>query len=502
MILNKLTDCLNKKEVYGKLNIEISFITANSKNAGKDSLFIAVPGTNIDGHDFLNDAFNNGARVFITERSFKQPGTTNIVVPDCRSALAKLTAEFYNHPSKAMTLIGITGTNGKTTTAFLIESILKETKSRVGLLSTIQYRFGTQTLAASHTTPGPLELQKVLRDMADTGTQYAVMEVSSHGLQQKRVENCHFDTVIFTNLTPEHLDYHKTMDAYLKAKEILFTSLLSQSDKKDPVAVINTDDPSAQTLLNKIKRGTITYGINSGDIHTENIDMSLDGIKADIVTPEKIFSVRSKLIGHFNIYNILAAVSAAVSLGLSTEEIKAGIEKAKNIPGRMDEVRNDKGIKIFIDYAHTGDALKNVLKTINELTDRKIITIFGCGGDRDREKRPVMGKIAANYSNILFVTSDNPRTEDPNIIIKEIEVGVMEENFIKKDKPSSTADTDKIYFIEENRSIAIKEGISIAKPGDVVLIAGKGHETYQISGNNKYHFDDREEAMRALKLCA
>ncbi len=230
--------------------------------------------------------------------------------------------------------------------------------------------------------------------------------------------------------------------------------------------------------------------------------MSLDGIKADIVTPEKIFSVRSKLIGHFNIYNILAAVSAAVSLGLSTEEIKAGIEKAKNIPGRMDEVRNDKGIKIFIDYAHTGDALKNVLKTINELTDRKIITIFGCGGDRDREKRPVMGKIAANYNNILFVTSDNPRTEDPNIIIKEIEVGVMEENFIKKDKPSSTADTDKIYFIEENRSIAIKEGISIAKPGDVVLIAGKGHETYQISGNNKYHFDDREEAMRALKLCA
>jgi UDP-N-acetylmuramoyl-L-alanyl-D-glutamate--2,6-diaminopimelate ligase len=502
MILNKLTDCLNKKEVYGKLNIEISFITANSKNAGKDSLFIAVPGTNIDGHDFLNDAFNNGARVFITERSFKQSGTTNIVVPDCRAALAKLTAEFYNHPSKAMTLIGITGTNGKTTTAFLIESILKETKSRVGLLSTIQYRFGTQTLAASHTTPGPLELQKVLRDMADTGTQYAVMEVSSHGLQQKRVENCHFDTVIFTNLTPEHLDYHKTMDAYLKAKEILFTSLLSQSDKKDPVAVINTDDPSAQTLLNKIKRGTITYGINSGDIHTENIDMSLDGIKADIVTPEKIFSVRSKLIGHFNIYNILAAVSAAVSLGLSTEEIKAGIEKAKNIPGRMDEVRNDKGIKIFIDYAHTGDALKNVLKTINELTDRKIITIFGCGGDRDREKRPVMGKIAANYSNILFVTSDNPRTEDPNIIIKEIEVGVMEKNFIKKDKPSSTADTDKIYFIEENRSIAIKEGISIAKPGDVVLIAGKGHETYQISGNNKYHFDDREEAMRALKLCA
>ncbi len=502
MILSNLTDCLNKKEVYGKLNIDISFITANSKNAGKDSLFIAVPGTNIDGHDFLNDAFNNGARVFITERPFKKTGITNIMVPDCRSALAKLSAEFYNHPSKALTLIGITGTNGKTTTAFLIESILKETKSRVGLLSTIQYRFGAQTITASHTTPGPLELQKTLREMADTGTEYAVMEVSSHGLQQKRVESCHFDTVVFTNLTPEHMDYHKTMADYLKAKEILFTSLLSQSDKKNPVAIINTDDPSGQTLLNKIKKKTISYGMNSGDIHAEKIDVSLNGIKAEIVTPEKRFSVRSKLIGHFNIYNILSAVSAAVSLGVSTEEIKTGIEKAKNIPGRMEEVKNDKDIKIFIDYAHTGDALKNVLKTIHAMTDRKIITIFGCGGDRDREKRPVMGKIAAHYSNILFVTSDNPRTEDPNKIIKEIEAGVLEENFIKRYKPSATKDIDKVYFIEENRSTAIKEGISISKPGDLVLIAGKGHETYQISGNKKYHFDDREEVMLALKSCA
>jgi len=502
MILNKLTACLDKKEVSGKLNIEIAFITANSKDADKDSLFIAIPGTDIDGHDFLNDAFNNGARAFITERPFIKPGITNIIVPDCRSALAKLTAEFYSHPSKALTLIGITGTNGKTTTAFLIESILKETKLQVGLLSTIKYRFGTQTLTASHTTPGPLELQKVLRDMADTKIKYAVMEVSSHGLKQKRVEECHFDTVIFTNLTPEHLDYHKTMDDYLKAKEILFTSLLSQSDKKNPVAIINTDDPSGKTLLNKIKRKTITYGINRGDIHTKNIVMSLNGIKADIVTPDKSFSVRSKLIGHFNLYNILAAVSAAMSLGLSTEEIKTGIEKAENIPGRMEEIKNDKGIKIFIDYAHTGDALKNVLKTINDLTNRKIITIFGCGGDRDREKRPVMGKIAANYSNIILVTSDNPRTENSDKIIKEIEAGILEKNFIKKNKPFFTADTDKIYFIEENRSTAIKEGISMATPGDVVLIAGKGHETHQISGNKKYHFNDREEAMRALKLCA
>lgn len=502
MILNKLTASLEKKEISGELNIEIASITANSKDAGKGSLFIAIPGTAIDGHDFLEDAFNNGARAFITERSFKKPGITNIIVPDCRSALAKLTAEFYNHPSKALTLIGITGTNGKTTTAFLIESILKQTKSRVGILSTILYRFGTQTLTASHTTPGPLELQKILRKMADAETRYAVMEVSSHGLQQRRVDQCHFDTVIFTNLTPEHLDYHKTMDDYLNAKEILFTSLLNQSDKTNPVAIINTDDPSAQTLLNKIKKKTITYGIDSGDIHTAKIDMSLNGIKAEIVTPDKRFSVKSKLIGHFNLYNILAAVSAALSLGISIEEIKAGIEKAGNIPGRMEEVKNDKGIKIFIDYAHTGDALKNVLKTINELTDRKIITIFGCGGDRDREKRPVMGKIAASYSNILLVTSDNPRTENPDIIIKEIEAGILEENFTKKDTLSSASETDKIYFIEENRSTAIKEGISMAAPGDVVLIAGKGHETYQISGNNKYHFDDREEAVRALKLCA
>ena len=501
MILKKLIDGLDEKELYGNVDTDISVITVHSKDAGEGTLFIAIPGTNIDGHDFLEDAFNKGTRAFITESPFDKPDITNIVVPDCRSALTKLASTFYDHPSKDLTLIGITGTNGKTTTAFLIEAILREAKLPTGLLSTIKYCFGTQILTASHTTPGPLELQKILREMVDSGITHAVMEVSSHGLKQKRVSDNHFDTAIFTNLTPEHLDYHKTMGDYLKAKEILFTELLSRSIKKNPTAIINIDDPSGQLLIGKIRRDTITFGINSGNIRGENIEVSLNGIKADIVTPNKRFSVESKLIGRFNIYNILAAAAAAVSLGISSEAIKAGIKKSEDIPGRMEKITNNKGIKVFIDYAHTGDALKNVLKTIRELTDQKIITIFGCGGDRDREKRHVMGKIAAHYSTLLFITSDNPRTEDPEKIIEEIERGVLDENFIKEESILSAHNKQNIYFAVQDRRTAIKNGISLAKPGDVVLIAGKGHETYQITGNEKSHFDDKEEAMHALKMC-
>ncbi len=502
MILKELINCLDEKELHGDLNTGISTITVHSKDAGPDTLFIAIPGTNIDGHDFLEDVYKNGTRAFITESSFNKPDSTNIVVPDTRSALTKLASAFYGHPSKDLTLIGITGTNGKTTTAFLIESILREARLPAGLLSTIKYRFGAQVQTASHTTPGPLELQKILRQMVDSGITHAVMEVSSHGLKQKRVEDNHFDTAIFTNLTPEHLDYHKTIDDYLNAKEILFTEILNSSNKKNPTAIINTDDPSGKLLIDKIRRDTITYGINSGNIRSENIRVSLDGIKSDIVTPNKIFSVESELIGHFNIYNILAAAAASISLGISPEAIKEGIRKLKEIPGRMEEVKNNKGIKVFIDFAHTGDALKNVLKTIRELTDKRIITIFGCGGDRDREKRPVMGKIAAHYSTHLFITTDNPRTEDPGKIINEIEQGVLNENFIKEEDIISADNKKNIYFVIQDRRTAIKKGISMAKPGDVVLIAGKGHETYQITGTKKSHFDDSEEAMHALKMCA
>jgi UDP-N-acetylmuramoyl-L-alanyl-D-glutamate--2,6-diaminopimelate ligase len=502
MKLKNLLHTLNKKEFYGDENIEISSIVIHSKSAYRKSLFVAIHGLKADGHDFLEDAYSKGARAFVTQKPFKRPGAANIIVPDSRAALALLAAEFYNQPSKSLKLIGITGTNGKTTTAFLVESILKEAGSPVGLLSTIEYRFESHTRFAECTTPDQTDLQRLFREMVDAGTRYVVMEVSSHGLKQRRVENCHFDVGVFTNLTPEHLDYHGTMDDYYLSKERFFTEILKKSSKKNKAAVINQDDPAGSLLMKKIKCQTISFGLKKGDIQARNIQLSLTGTKTDIITKNKNFPVTSKLIGTFNLYNILAAIATSMFLKIPTAVIKTGIEKAPGIPGRMERIENDKEILIFVDYAHTGDALENVLKTLKKVGAGKIITVFGCGGDRDREKRPAMGRIAASYSKTVILTSDNPRTEEPEQIINEIEKGVLEKGFSKAENGSALRSREKVYFVFKDRRAAIQNGISLAKPSDVVLIAGKGHETYQQRGDEKIHFDDREEARRALKMCA
>jgi len=499
MNLKKLSDCLSAKKLTGNAHIDITAITADSRTAQENSLFVAVPGTRSDGHRYLEAAFARGARAFVTETPFAPPGATNIIVPDSRSALARLAAEFYGQPSADLHLVGITGTNGKTTAAFLIESILNTAGRPAGLLSTVIYRFKDRTFPATHTTPGPVELQHMLRRMADAGVRYAVMEVSSHGLLQKRTESCDFNTAVFTNLSPEHLDYHTTMADYLNAKMVLFTNLLDQSRKQAPLAVINRDDPAGRKIAEKTTRPVFTYGIAHGDMHTRKMAVSLDGISADLVTAGQRFTIHSKLIGRFNIYNILAAAAASLSLGISTEHIRQGLKNAKPVPGRMESLANNRGIHIFIDYAHTGDALENVLSTLRHLVHRRIITIFGCGGDRDRRKRPEMGKIAARYSNILLVTSDNPRSEDPNRIIQEIEAGIAREQWKRKSRPTAGSSKDKVYFVVPDRRTAIRSGIRMAEIGDAVLIAGKGHETCQIIGSTKTHFDDREEALSALK---
>jgi len=502
MKLKNLLPALQKKELTGDANKEISSIVMHSQNAGAESLFVAVCGLNADGHDFLEDAYRAGARAFVTQKSFKRPGATNIIVPDSAAALSALAAAFYCQPSEQLKLIGVTGTNGKTTTAFIVESILKEAGIPVGLLSTIQYRYNSLARPAERTTPTQIELQEILREMADAGTRCVVMEVSSHGLNQRRVESCHFDVAVFTNLSPEHMDYHGTMDEYSRSKERFFTEVLEKSSKQKKVAVINKDDPTGRRLLQRTPSQTISFGLESGDVHAGNIELSLDGIKADITTKNDCFPITSQLIGTFNLYNILAAIAATLFLGIPLEIIRAGIAKATGVPGRMERIENERGILVFVDYAHTGDALENALASLKKLGAEQIITVFGCGGDRDRQKRPVMGRVAAAYSSVVILTSDNPRSEEPQEIIKEIEKGILEKGFSKVEHNADRPGPGKAYFVFKDRRAAIQKGISIARRGSVVLVAGKGHETYQQKGSQKVHFDDREEARQALKMCA
>lgn len=502
MRLKDFLSALDIQKFHGDEALEISSVVASSRQASSQSIFVAISGSKADGHDYLDEAYRAGARVFVTRKPFDMPGAATIVVPDTRAALAALTAQLYSRPSQAMKLIGITGTNGKTTTAYLLEAIIKEAGFSAGLLSTIAYRFSSLSREAERTTPDQLDLQRMLREMADAGTEYVVMEVSSHGLKQRRVDGCHFDAGIFTNLTPEHLDYHVTMEDYYQSKERFFTEVLPGSSKKNAAAIINQDDPRGRLLLQRTQCRKVSYGLERGDIHAEGVSLSLEGITADVVTPAGTMTISSKLIGIFNLYNILAAAAAAFSLELSAEKIKAGIEGMGSVPGRMERIENKKGILAFVDFAHTGDALNNVLSTLKKTGAARIITIFGCGGDRDRQKRPVMGSIAAAHSAAVIITSDNPRSERPELIIREIEAGVIAKGFSKAAGPEGCRGKEKVYLVVPDRKAAIQNGIAMAGPGDVVLIAGKGHETYQETGSEKKHFDDREEAHLALKLCA
>jgi len=502
MKIRNLLQALDQKEFFGSGDEEISSITAHSGSAAAGSLFVAVPGAKADGHDFLESAYRSGARAFVTSKPFEKTGASTIVVPDCREALAALAAAFHSHPSQKIGLIGITGTNGKTTTAFLLESVLKQAGLSTGVLSTIEYRFASCRQAADRTTPDPTVTQNILRQMVDAGTDYAVMEISSHGLKQKRVNGCHFNIGIFTNLTPEHLDYHKTMNDYFETKELLFSEVLAASSKKRIAAVVNRDDPRHDRLVRRINYQTIGFGINSGDVRADNISLSLEGISADVVAGQTRFSITSPLLGAFNLYNILAAAAAALFLKIPPGTISAGIAGTAAVPGRMERIENTRGLLIFVDYAHTGDALENVLKTLTAAGASRIITVFGCGGDRDREKRPVMGAIAARHSTVVILTSDNPRGERPEQIISEIEQGVRAGGLRRVPENHLTADGAGVYTVCPDRQSAIRSSITLARAGDVVLIAGKGHETFQQTGTEILHFDDREEVRKALQMGA
>ncbi len=509
MKLNQLLNVLEEYELHGETAIEITAVTCDSRRVVPGALFFALRGAAADGHRFIASAVEAGAAAIVLEDPESAPaGATWVRVGDGRGAMARMASEFYGNPTAALPLIGITGTNGKTTTTYLIEGILRAAGLPAAVLGTISYRFEDTTISASHTTPESTELQAALRRLADAGARAFVMEVSSHSLEQRRVDGCHFDVGIFSNLTRDHLDYHTTMESYLQAKLRLFSELLRPTSVKPRrCAAINMDDERGAVVAAEAACPVIRYGIRHGeDVKADKVSLTIHGIRGILVTPKGSIGFSSPLLGRFNLSNILAAASAGIALELPLEAIKAGIEKHATVPGRMERVDTGRGFTLLVDYAHTGDALQNVLTTLRELEPNRIITLFGCGGDRDQGKRPIMGSVAAGMSDLAIVTSDNPRTEEPRAIMEQIRAGIAPlgireyaaEEFVEASRRDASIVVEKGFVMLESRRDAIRLAVRLARPGDVVLLAGKGHEDYQIVGTTRHHFDDREEAGLAL----
>lgn len=470
----------------GNLDVDLNELSTDSRKVNESTIYFALPGTKTDGQNFINDVISKVCKVVFCEKQWLQENeldknTTYIGVEDRRKSFAQLSSNFYNNPTKKLTMIGVTGTNGKTTTTHLIENILRANGDETGIIGTLYSRYAGNTYTAKYTTPMADELQKTFDDMLKHKVNAVVMEVSSHALKQYRVGSCEYSLALFTNLTQDHLDYHPTFDDYRESKGILFSELL----KSDGTGVINVDDPSAGYFIEVCKGKVITYGINNkADIYATNIDLKMDGTFFVVNTPKGKIDLNLRLVGKFNVYNCLSAIALAYAKGISLEICKKALEATEGIAGRI-EIVTPKGhpFTVVVDYAHTPDSLENILKSSREFTKNHLICVFGCGGDRDRTKRPIMGEIAERLSDIPVVTSDNPRTEDPDFIISQILDGI-------KDKSKVT--------IQVDRKNAIKNAIELAKDGDTVVIAGKGHEDYQIFKDKTIHFDDREIAREFI----
>lgn len=487
MNLEEMKKVLGEVEVFGKDGVDIKSIAYHTEHVRPDSCFVAIKGQVADGHRFVDDAVKRGASVVVTEKPVRLPeGVTNLVVSDTRDALARLSSAYFNEPSLGMRLVGITGTNGKTTITYLLESIFDAAGWTPGVIGTVDWRYPGSTKKATHTTPESYELQKLLREMTDANVDACAMEVSSHALTMERVVGCHFDGAIFTNLSPEHLDYHKDMESYFAGKRKLFTERLVASVKERVFAAVNVDDPYGRRLCASIKTPLWRYAIKEeADVRCRMMSFDANGMTLVVATPDGEAKVRSSLYGRFNVENILAAMAAGLALGVDLETVTAAVGAVKRIPGRMDPVPNPRDILAFVDYAHTPDALNNVLFHAKELAKSRLIVVFGCGGDRDQQKRPFMGEAVSKIADFAIVTSDNPRTENPGAIIDMIIPG------LKKFGGN--------YEVIEDRRAAIERAVRVANPGDVILVAGKGHEDYQIVGTEKRHFDDREVLEEFLK---
>ncbi|MBN2516147.1 MAG: UDP-N-acetylmuramoyl-L-alanyl-D-glutamate--2,6-diaminopimelate ligase [Deltaproteobacteria bacterium] len=498
MELSELIRELDVITISGEEAGTVSDICYDSRKCERDSLFVAVPGLKYDGHNYISEAIRRGARSIIHEKDVPpNPGVSFIRVENSRRVLGKLAKKFFHNPTSELCLIGVTGTNGKTTVTYLLESILEAAGFHVGVIGTINYRFGGDTFETSITTPESLDLQRIFRNMVDAGITHVIMEVSSHALDLGRVDDCEYDIGIFTNLSQDHLDYHYTFDNYFLAKRRFFSDILKEGKKM----IINVDDSWGRRLFEEMDDSVLTFGIkHQTHVSSDDYTLSLNGINATVKTPRGNISITSPMIGKFNLYNILASAAAATVIQIPEKYIQAGIKGLESVPGRLEKVSESDEPAIFVDYAHTEDALKSVLENLSEFKTKKIITVFGCGGDRDRGKRPLMGRAAAEFSDLAIVTSDNPRTENPLAIIDEIEKGVRSDTMRKyRSQDYHSGFDEKGYIVIPDRTEAINLAIRIAEQDDIVLIAGKGHEDYQIIGETKIWFDDTVVARKALE---
>lgn len=472
--------------VKGENNLEITGITADSRKVKPGDLFICLSGFTVDGHTFAGVAVEKGAVAIVTEKELDLP-TTQIQVPDSRRAMAMLADTFYGSPTREMKVIGVTGTNGKTTTTHLIDKILRDQNKRTGLIGTIHMRIGDVYEEIKNTTPEALELQISFYRMKQLDTEYPIMEVSSHALQMGRVRGINYHTAVFTNLTQDHLDYHKTMDNYRFAKSLLFSQLGNDYQSGEwKTAILNADDDSSLLFAEVTSARVITYGIDRpSDVSAEKIRITRNGTSFHVRTFAGSIDINMRLIGKFNIYNALAAIAATLVEGVALTEIKASLEEMVGVSGRFETVDAGQDFTVIVDYSHTPDSLENALTTVKEFAQRKIFCVVGCGGDRDRTKRPIMAQIATKYADVTVLTSDNPRSEDPEAILDDMVAGLTE---VSADR----------YIRLSDRREAIRYAVSQAKENDVILIAGKGHETYQIIKDQVFSFDDREVAREAI----
>ena len=496
--------CENRRVFDYMSNPEITSVWQRADKVIPGGLFVAVSGFLSDGHDFIDQAIENGAAAIICEKEIKQD-IVFVKVNNTRKALSCIAAAFFCHPSEKLTVLGITGTNGKTTVSYIIEHILKKAGKSTGVMGTINCRYHGQTINMNMTTPDALSIHNNMNKMINKGVEYLIMEVSSHGIDLNRVDDINFDVCIFTNLSLDHLDYHNTIESYWKCKQKLFTDILLSGKKKTTTAIINCNDPKGKELFETLnlckadKNHVLAVADkNFGGVWAEQLSLDIDKIEGKIFFHKKGCDFTSNLAGtSYNIENILCAAGACYAMGISENTIISGLEDCQPAPGRLEAVKNSLNRHVFVDYAHTPDALFKVLTSLKTLTQGRIISVFGCGGDRDKTKRPVMGKIAAELSDVCIVTSDNPRGEDPDIIIDNIIEGMDIADTSKiKDNRDVFCESDVI--IEPDRRAAIYRGIINSASGDIILIAGKGHEDYQITGTKKNSFCDKAEAIKAL----
>lgn len=473
---------------WGDLGVEINALHYDSRRVRPGSLFFALPGVKVDGQAFIARAIEAGASGIVAQNAPETVRTDIgwVRVANAREAMGKMGANFHGHPSRGLKVAGVTGTNGKTTTAFLIQHLNRAALRECGLIGTVRHETGARVIDAANTTPESIDIQAMLAEMRESGCRSAVMEVSSHGLDQHRVTGVQFDVGVFTNLTQDHLDYHGTMENYFQAKRRLLLHLGDQPDGKKPVMVINGDDSYGQRLLRDeipgVKLVSFGFGVRC-DYRATNFRPAFEGTTFQLDTAGRQILVRLPLIGRFNVANALGALAAVQAMGLNLREAINNLAEAPQVPGRMEDVGEKMPFRVFVDYAHTPDALEKACATLRELKPARLITVFGCGGDRDRNKRPLMAETASRHSDLVILTSDNPRTEDPERILDDAAQGLK------------GVDAERIA----DRREAIRRAVGLAQPRDIVLIAGKGHETYQQIGDTKFDFDDRQEARFAIR---